>query len=146
MVPGTWQYYGNKDRIDITVNKDLILQGLCLCGSENNDYSVTLEIKNDSNNLCLASNSGTFSSKLLQCKSKKYHGFEVLFDSPVNLKKNVKYQIEALISGPTSGNGERGSNTVQCDGVTFTFSSSALGSTNGTSSTLGQFPEFIFSV
>ena len=147
LVPGAWQYEGNKDLLDLTVDKDIILLGLCLCGSENNDYNVTLEIKNVSNNLCLVSRSGTFSSKPLQYKSKKYHGFEVLFDSPVNLKKNVKYQIEALISGPTSGEGEIGYNTVQCDGVTFTFSDCTLaGRSNGTSPTGGQFPEFLLAV
>ena len=141
-----WKYGGSKDRLDLTVDQDIILHGLCLFGSENNDYKVTLEIKNASNNLCLASKSGTFSSKPLQYKSNKYHGFEVLFDSPVNLKKNIKYQIEALISGLTSGKGESSSNTVQCDGVTFTFSYCSSGSTNGTSPTGGQFPEFLFSM
>ena len=142
-----WNYNGDKDRLDLTVNQDIILHGLCLCGSERNDYNVTLVIKNASNNLCLASRSGTFSSKPLQYKSNKYHGFEVLFDSPVNLKKNTKYRIEALVFGPTSGKGERGSRTVQCDGVTFTFSDCNSGGTdNGTSSVGGQFPEFLFSV
>ena len=138
-----WNYNGDKDLLDLTVNQDILLHGLCLCGSEGNDYNVTLEMKNASNNLCLASRSGTFSSEPLQYKSNKYHGFEVLFDPPVNLKKNTKYRIEALVSRK----GERGSSTVQCDGVTFTFSDSTSGgSSNGTSCLGGQFPEFLFSV
>ena len=141
-----WNYSsGNKDRIDITVNKDIILNGLCLCGSEKNDYKVTLEIKNVSNNLCLASKSGTFPSKRLQDKSNNYNGFEVLFDLPVNLKKNTKYRIEALISGPASGRGERGFSTVVCNGVTFTFSDCPSEPSNGTSLREGQFPELMFS-
>ena len=87
-----WNYIGDKDRLDLTLDQDIILYGLSLCGSENNYYSVILEIKNAKNNSRLASKSGTFSSKQLQYKSKKYHGFEVLFDSPINLKKNVKYR------------------------------------------------------
>ena len=100
-VGGFWNYRsGYKDFLGVTVDKDITLYGLCLFGSKNNTYTVSLEIKDASNNLCLASKSGTFSSILLQYKLANYHGFEVLFDSPVNLKKNIKYQIEALISGP----------------------------------------------
>ena len=136
-----------KDFLGVTVNKDITLHGLCLFGSKNNSYTVSLEIKDARNNLCLVSKSGTFSSKLLQYKLADYHGFEVLFDSPVNLKKNIKYRIEALVSGPKSVKGERGSCTVQCDGVTFTFSDYTPGrGNNGTSPTQGQFPEFLFSV
>ena len=144
---GTWNYSGGKDCLDLTVDQDIILHGLCLCGSKNKNFTVALEVKNASNNLCLASKSGTFPSKPLQYKGSIYHGFEVLFDPAVNFKKNTKYQIEALISGPTSGRGESCSSTVQCDGVTFTFSDcTSGGSTNGTSSLGGQFPEFLFSL
>ena len=65
--------------LDISMNKDIILHGLCLCGSESNDYSVTLEIKNAHNNSRVASKSGTFSSKPLQYKNDNYHGFELFF-------------------------------------------------------------------
>ena len=142
----SWNYRGETDILDLTVDKNIILHGLCLCGSGNNNYIVTLEIKDASNHLCLASKSGIFSSKPLQYKSNIYHGFEVLLDPAINLKKNTKYQIKALISGPTSGTGENGSSTVLCDGVTFTFSGCSSVSTNGTSPSAGQFPEFIFSV
>ena len=143
-----WDYTrGYKDFLGVTVNKDITLHGLCLFGSKNNSYTASLEIKDARNNSCLVSKSGTFSSNLLQFKLSNNHGFEVLFDSPLNLKKNIKYQIEALISGPSSEIGENGSNTVQCGGVTFTFSVCTLGRiTNGTSPTGGQFPEFLFSV
>ena len=89
MALGIWRYTGNKDRLDISMNKDIILHGLCLCGSESNDYSVTLEIKNTNKNSRVASKSGTFSSKPLQYKNDNYHGFKVLFDPPVNLKNNT---------------------------------------------------------
>ena len=147
---GSWGYgQGSKDFLGVTVDKDVTLHGLCLFGSENNSYTVSLEIKDasDIDNLCLlVSKSGTFSSKLLQYKRDNYHGFEVLFDSPVDLKKNTKYKIEALISGPMSGNGVSGSSTFLCNGVTFTFLDYTSRPNNGTTSTLGQFPEFLFSV
>ena len=147
--PGDAWCYGSesKDCLGVTVDKDITLHGLCLFGSKNKSYTVALEIKDASNNSCLVSKSGTFSSILLQhYKFSNCHGFEVLFDSPVDLKKNVKYQIEALISGPSSERGDNGSNTFQCDGVTFTFSDHTSVSCNGTSPKRGQFPEFLFSV
>ena len=150
VIVASWGYgRGRKDFLGVTVDKDVTLHGLCLFGSENNNYTVSLEIKDasDIDNLCLlVSKSGTFSSKLLQYKREKYHGFEVLFDSPVDLKKNIKYQIEALICGPMSGNGVSGSSTFLCNGVTFTFLDYTSRLANGTSSTVGQFPEFLFSV
>ena len=143
-----WFYNGRqKDFLGVTVDIDIMLHGLCLFGSENNTYTVVLEIKDASNNSCLVSKSGTFSSHLLHYKLAYYHGFAVFFYHPVNLKKNAKYQIEALISGPASGRGAGGFSTVLCTGVTFTFSTSDSSPvSNGTSSMTGQFPEFLFSL
>ena len=142
-----WHYgLGYNDTLAVTVEKDIMLHGLCLFGSENNSYTVSLEIKDASNSSCLVSRSGTFSSNLLQYKLANYYGFEVLFDRPVYLKKNAKYQIEALISGPASGKSEGGFSTVLCTGVTFTFSTSVLSPCYRTSCKRGQFPEFLFSL
>ena len=69
-----------------------------------------------------------------------------MFDPPVNLKKNTKYQIEAFISGPTSAWGAGDFSTVQCDGVTFIFSDCISGSANRTCPHEGQFSEFLFGV
>ena len=143
---GSWNYRGETDILDLTVDKNIILHGLCLCGSENNNYTVILAIKNASNNLRLASKSGIFPSTLLQYKSDNFYGFEVLLDPPVNLKKNTKYRIEAFISGPMSVKGKGGSSTVVCDGLTFTFSDCPSERSNGTSLREGQFPELMFSV
>ena len=146
MSVNTWCYRGHKDNLDVTVDKDITLHGLCLCGSENNSYTVSLEIKDASNISCLVSKAGTFSSNPLQYKLANYHGFEVLFDRPIKLKKNIKYQIEALISGPASGRGTGGFSSVLCTGVTFTFSTSDSRICFRTSSKTGQFPEFLFSL
>ena len=144
VLENAWSYGGEGDRIDFTVDKDILLHGVCLFGSENNNYSLTLEIKED-NNSALVFKTGTFPSKLLQYKSENYYGFEVLFDSAVKLKKNTKCQIEALISGPISWRGSKGTSTVVCSGVTFTFTDNA-NTGNGTNSQAGQFPEILFSV
>ena len=139
-----WGYGRNLDDfLAFAVDKDIMLHGLCLFGSENKDYTVRLEVKDASNNFSLVSKAGTFSSKLVQYKGNNYHGYEVLFD-PVNVKKDTKYQVEALITGPSSCYGCAGLGMVQVSGVKFTFSSGPAG--NGTTLHNGQFPEFLFSV
>ena len=140
-----WGYGGEADRIDFNVDKDIMLHGLCLFGSENNDYSVTLTMKQTGAMLALATKTGTFSSKLLQHTNGNYYGLEILFDSTVACKKNTKYEIQAAISGPRSWVGNEGVSTVVCFGVTFTFTHNAY-SGNGTSTVAGQFPEILFSV
>ena len=142
---GVWHYGGAKDLLGFATDKDITLHGLCFFGSENNSYTITLEVKVSSNNSTLVSKTGTYSSKLLQYKSESYHGFEVLFDSAAVLKKKTQYQIEALISGPQSGRGEGGSSTVEA-GVTFTFETISRSNSNNTCNARGQFPEFLFFV
>ena len=146
-VAGTgWGYAGRKDFLNFSVDKDIKLCGLCLFGSENNDYEVILEIKDSSNNSTVVSKAGRFSSRLLQYKSSSYYGFEVLFDSVVDLKKTTEYRIEAKISGPDSWVGRGGLCVVQMSAVTFTFSTSTVKENNGTRYSDGQFPEFLFLV
>ena len=101
-VDGSWCYQrGLIDYLDFTVDKDIMLHGLCLSGSENGDYSVVLTIKNEDGS-SLVSKSETFLSisKLLEFKMGRWYAFEVLFDSAVELRKDARYHIEALISGP----------------------------------------------
>ena len=146
-----WNYRSpaRADMIDFTVDKDIMLHGLCLFGSENNDYSVTLTIKQTDTNLTLVSRRGTFPSKLLQHANGNYYGFEILFDSAAKCKKNTRYEIAAVISGPASWRGMVGVSPVVCSGVAFTFLNNANSSgihSNGTSLTTGQFPEILFCV
>ena len=143
-----WNYgSGEADSINFTVDKDILLHGLCLFGSENNDYTVTLTIKRKQTGTkyTLASKTGTFPSKQLQHSSGNYHGFEIFFDSKVECIKNSEYEIEAVISGPMSLKGSSGLNSVVCSGVTFTFTNN-LTSMNGTTIESGQFAEILFSV
>jgi len=144
-----WHYTnGLKDVIIFAVDIDIMLHGLCLFGRLNNHYTVTIEVKDIGNNLTrLVSKSGTFSSELLQHNSGNYYGFEVFFDSAINVKKNVEYRIEALVAGPPSSRGYGGFASVLSSGVTFRFSqTSQMQETNGTNQTIGQFPQFLFSV
>ena len=146
-VGGTWKYRTYIDYLGFTVDRDIKLHGISLSGSENNSYKVTVEVKNAVNNTTIVSKAGTYPSNLLPSKRHRYHGYEVLFDSAVLLKKNIRYNIEAFITGPTSEKGDKGFDTVKESDVTFTFSNiEGYVHSNGTSHTSGQFPDFLFSV
>ena len=147
-VNGKWSYgHSRKDYLGLTVDRDIKLLGISLFGSENNSYKVTLELKNADNNTTMVSKSGTYPSNILPSKRHRYYGYEVLFDSAVLLKKNIRYDIEAFITGPTSERGEKGVNTVKESDVTFTFSQiEGKVDCNNTTHCYGQFPNFLFSV
>ena len=136
---------GDKHYLSFSVDKDIMLHGLRLLGTEKNKYTVNLEVKD-----CtyipftvMVSKSGIFTAKVFQYKSFPIHGFDVLFDSPAHLKKGTRYRLDASISGPPSLEGTGGLNTVRSSGVTFQFSSVFL-TDNGTNISVGQFLEFIF--
>jgi len=138
-------YNGDKHSLAFTVDRSITLHGVYLIGSKDNSYTVTLEVKNASNNTAIVSKSGTYSSKLLPHKNSgcKYFGFEVSFDCGAYMKMNTTYHIEALICGPPSGFGTEGLQTINRSGVTVKFHN-----LEGSSTTIyfGQFFEFIFSV
>ena len=125
-----------------SVNKDILLHGVYLFGSEGNDYSLNLTILifDLPHYASVLSTNGTFSS--VHNKSKNYWGFDVLFDSPVSIIKDTRYGISAMISGPDSFGGRNGKSHVDSSGVTFKFED-WLGTTGVEQ---GQLPEFIFSV
>ena len=121
------------------------VSGVSFFGKENNSYWVILEVKNAENKSVLASKAGWFSSGVLQSKLRQYRGFEVFFDTVVNLKRFTTYSIEASITGSDSCSGGNGFKSVKCPGVIITFTNSRY-CLNGTSITRGQFPELLFSV
>ena len=82
-------------------------------------------------------------SKLLHGEKSTYYGFEVLFEKKIPLNKSNSYGIRALISGSPSLRGVNCVGSVQCSGVTFTFSDSVF-SSNGTDGKQGQFAELLF--
>ena len=127
---------GSRHVHDFTVDGNITLEGICFLGSENNTYTVTLNVKENSTGETVISKAGTYSSERLQCEDLSYYGFEVLFDSGAELKKNTQYRIQATIAGPPSGSGENCLLKGEESGVTFTFRSGSH----------GQFSEFLFSV
>ena len=137
-------YRSDRHYLLFSVDKDIMLHGLRLLGSKNNKYTVDLKVRDCINQLTVkVSKSGAFTAKGFQYKSFFIHGFDVLFDPPVHLKKRINYRLEALISGPPSLMGTDGLSTVRSSGVTFQFYSSDLGA-NGTNMSFGQFLEITF--
>ena len=145
-----WPTYGldyfraSKDAISLSVDKDIVLHGVCLFGRQNNAYSVDLEVIDSKNKSVSVSLHGKFYSEELQARQYTYYGFKVSFGKII-LKKNTRYDITARILGSSSLRGEGGVSSVQCSGVTFTFMNSEY-SSNGTSVYSGQFSELLFSL
>ncbi|XP_068697137.1 BTB/POZ domain-containing protein 6-like [Montipora foliosa] len=141
-----WNYgSGAKDCLIFRVNNNIKLHGMCLFGSMNNDYYVKLVIKDLHTHFTVKTKTDSFRSQEMECKVGIYFGFEIVFDTPLDVKKNTDYQIEAEMSGPSSGNGENGLSVLDVSGVQFTFKENAEYD-NGTCPSRGQFPRFVFSL
>ena len=126
-----------------SASRNILLHGIYLFGSEGNNYSVNLTIKQLPSNTTVVSTNGTFPS--LHHKSKKFWGFDVLLEPPVSLIKGNRYHIAADISGPKSFGGMHGNIHIERAGVTFNFENRKY-RFDGTGIERGQLPEFIFSL
>ena len=140
----TYKHDG-KDCVCFTVDKDISLLGVTLCGSESVEYSVDISVKNLDTNECLSRKSGTFLSVPVKSKPVSYYGYNILFDHPVLLNRAVRYNVEAHISGANSCLGVYGKEDVASSGINFHFRT-CCSSNNGTDEKRGQFPEFLFTV
>ena len=139
----SYSYFsGKQDCLIFTVDKNLLLLGLTLCGSENNDYSVTIRIKK-LDGVCLDSVCGKFPSVLIEEELHSFYGFKILFDDPIVIKKRIKHRIEASIFGANSCSGRNGQEVVACSGIKVSFADS-FEDRNGTGVAKGQFPELLF--
>ena len=140
----TWGYGDRRDAINFSVDKDIELYGVCFFGSqENKPFSVDLKVVDVEDKKVLTSNSGRFSSVLLQAEKCSYYGFEFLLEKKIILNKNTTYGIRVFISGSPSLRGVNCVSSVQCSAVTFTFMDSVY-ACNGTDPKHGQFPELLF--
>ena len=110
--------------LEVTVDKDIMLYGVALFGNKNADYSVTLNFSNNEDAIPITDKTGAFTSlhvKLEKDQPSYYYGFDVLFDDPVTMKKDVKYCIEVVINGPDSRVEGRVLRNAECAGVTVNF-------------------------
>ena len=88
----------DNDSLRLRLNKDIVLHGIRLFGSGNNEYEVTLTVKEIDGGV-IVNKSGKFSSVPVHRKALCYRGFDVMFD-PVNLRKDMHYLVKAKVKGP----------------------------------------------
>ena len=135
-----------QDCINFSVSRDILLHGVCIFGSRLYVTSANAEITKSSGGNKVVSKSRKFSSELYKLELFSYHGFKVLFDAPIVIKKGTVYHLQAKIKSSTVNIvcGDRGVRSVTCAGVTFTFTDCDGG--DGTDLHRRQFPELLFSL
>ena len=134
--------YGNLKRecIDLSVNRDITLYGVRMFGNEDSEYIAMLNVTGKQASTS-TSRSGIFPCTSFRVKSEKfnYYGFNIMFECPVDLKKDCKYRITAIIDGPDTSFGTDCYNSVESHGVKFSFF-------NDDGCDCVQFPEFLFQI
>ena len=105
---------GKTDAICFSVDKDIVLHGVCLFGRENGSYFVEVDVTESCSESIVASKAGQFTSELILGKYYSYPGYSVSFDKKIILKKSKMYNIRAKMSGPPSHHGISGHRFVQC--------------------------------
>ena len=141
-----WHHSGSSrvHSLFVSVDKKISLLSVRLFGSENNKYSVTLNVT-DVNGVALTTKTGTFMSELVQNEGVDYHGFDMVFKPPVVLQAGKQYFLEASMDGPPSWYGRGGSSQVKHDTVMFSFANAeGVIELKNTTVSSGQFSGFEF--
>ena len=138
---GGWHYGATPNCICFDVDKNIHLHAIHFFGSDNSQYSVTLEVFEHSCCISFRRQEGNFLSKQIQSEIGDYQGFDIVFEPPIAIKANKRYRILAYITGPPSWYGTNGCSSVEKSGVTFHFFPVSY---PGTSHEKGQFPKFVF--
>ena len=128
--------------ICFVVDKNIHLHAIHFFGSNNSQYSVTLEVLDHSSDISVRRQEGIFLSKQIQCEIGDHQGFDIVFEPPIAIKADTLYKISAAIAGPRSWYGTNGCSTVKHFGVTFHFYSVS----SSTSCEKGQFSKFVFTL
>ena len=137
-----WHYRETSNFICFDVDKNIHLHAIHFFGSDNSQYSVTLEVFEHSSGISVRKHEGNFLSKQIPWEIGDHQGFDIVFEPPIAIKANKRYQIWAVITGPPSWYGTNGCSTVEKSGVRFHFSSFSP----PTSNEKGQFPRFVFTL
>ncbi|XP_078355748.1 BTB/POZ domain-containing protein 6-A-like [Oculina patagonica] len=128
--------------IHFHVNKDIVLHGIRLFGSKNNEIEVIfLTVEEIHSGHIVVNKSGKFSSALFHKKYFHYYGYDVMFN-PVYLSQGCRYYVKVKTNGPKSYSGSCGDSEVTSHGVTFFFRNYCSNCYTSTGS--GQFPDFLF--
>lgn len=136
----------HQDCLYFAVDRDIVLHGVCMFGSQSRKYQATVTVRDSTNGSIMATKTGKCSSVLMELKegSGSFYGFDIIFDNPLFLKKGVLYCVKAAMSGPIIWHGRSGVNSIQCPGVKFSFKNHKKNLK--TNIREGQFPHFLFSL
>ena len=139
--------YDKKECIDFKVDKDIKLYGIRMFGKKDEDFFVILKVTDTEDCIELEGKSGKFSSVRFQKQplaKADFYGFDILFDFPVELEKDVRYCIGAIIDGSNSWFGKNGLSDVQCHDVKFSILDCTEKNRGDTGVKSGQFAAFLF--
>ena len=106
------------------------------------NFSVTLEVVDYGSGVSVKKQKENFLSKQKQCEIGDYQAFDIVFQPPIAIKANTRYQISATITGPPSWYGTNCCSTVKHSGVTFHF----YVVSTPTNCEKGQFSKFVFTL
>ena len=90
------------DRVCFTASNNIHLIGVEHFGREGSSYTVSVDLIDTVSGLCVVKKSGSYISELKHQDTKTFYGFDVLFNSPVDLKQNNCYELVSLIKGDLS--------------------------------------------
>ena len=123
------------DRLCFSVSKDALFHGTHLFGGNKGSVcDVTLEVKG-----------AKVSGKYSKGNDSWSYGFDVMLESPIVIEANEVVILTARIKGPSSCLGIDGQMSVECHGVTVTFSD-AHSPYHKTTASQGQFLDVILSI
>ena len=117
---GPWCHSGTTPfSLKLKVNKPVMLYGVQHFGSEGGQYTVSLEVKDTRSGCYLVQQSGSHSS--VKDEKHAFYGFDVMFDCPVALEQERGYEIVCISKGPVSWYGQNREESIDCQGIRFSF-------------------------
>lgn len=110
-------YYS--DYFYFLVNRDIVLYGICLFGSENCKYQVIVIVRKVFNGLFKVIKIGKYFFIFMELEEEEgsFYVFDVLFDKLVFLKKNIWYYVKVVMFGFIIWYGKGGVKFIYCFGV-----------------------------
>ena len=122
------------DWFPLTVDKDIMLHGVSFLGNDGGKFPASLQVSyfidneddddhvfEDEEELILASKTGVFTSGRRECSYGYYYGFDVIFDEPLAVEKDILYFISASVDGPDCCLANGATDEVHVSGVKFNF-------------------------
>ena len=139
----------------LTVDKNIMLYGVTILGDDGGKFAVDVQISffyhegdddddDDDDNfdndeeLVVASKTGTFTSMRRSCSFGHYYGFDVIFDEPLSVEKDILYFISVDVDGPAYFLANGATDVVHASGVEFDFNPNNVDMTEVTQDTCAE--------